>query len=249
MLVKSQVKYIQSLGQKKFRDSEGVFIVEGPKMVGELLSAPNTRPVQVYAVHDWLADHRELLSVVPAAGVMEVKVSDLERISSLTTPNQVVAIFERPSFPLPRYDSGVSILLDGIQDPGNLGTIVRIADWFGIRQVVCSHDSTDIFNTKTVQASMGSVVRVQVTYGDMEALVREQVQQQLPVYAATLEGESIYKAGRIEKGMIVIGNESRGIRREIQELATDHITIPRKGEAESLNAAVATGIILSHLVG
>jgi RNA methyltransferase, TrmH family len=249
MLVKSQVKYIQSLGQKKFRDQERMFIVEGPKMVRELLSAPNTRPVQVFAAHDWLADHQELLSLVPAAAVMEIKASELERISALTTPNQVLAVFEKPSFPLPRYGSGVSILLDGIQDPGNLGTIVRIADWFGIRQVVCSHDSADVFNSKTVQASMGSVVRVQVVYADMEALVREQVQGQLPVYAATLEGESIYKATRIEKGMIVIGNESRGIRREIQELATDHITIPRKGEADSLNAAVATGIILSHLLG
>lgn len=248
MLVKSQVKYIQSLGQKKFRDQERVFIVEGPKMVKELLSTPNTRPVQVYAVHDWLESHRGSISGMPAAGVVEIRDSDLERISSLSTPNQVLAIFEKPSFPAPDFENAVSILLDGIQDPGNLGTIIRIADWFGIRQVICTHDSADVFNTKTVQSTMGSIVRVQVLYEDLEALIREQVSRRLPVYAATLEGESIYNAQRITKGMIVIGNESRGIRREILELAPHYITIPRTGEAESLNAAVAAGIILSHLL-
>jgi RNA methyltransferase, TrmH family len=248
MLAKPKIKYIQSLGQKKFRDAERVFIVEGPKMVKELLRAPNTRPVQVYAVHDWLEQHREAMPVLPASQIVEIKNADLERISSLTTPNQVLAIFEKPSFPEPDYGSTLSILLDGIQDPGNLGTIIRIADWFGIGQVVCTPDSADAYNTKTVQSTMGSIVRVQVLYRELDVLIREQTGLGLPVYAAALEGESIYSAKKTGKGMIVIGNESRGISKEILELPIHRITIPRMGEAESLNAAVATGIILSHLV-
>ena len=244
MLVKSQVKYIQSLGQKKFRDEAGVFIVEGPKMVRELLSAPALERVEIYAVKEWLLS-------LPAGAmgegrVTEVKETELERISSLSTPNQVLAIFKKPSFAAPDLANTVTLVLDGIQDPGNFGTIVRIADWFGIRQVIASRDSADVFSPKAVQSTMGSIGRVQVRYEDPLTIIRQH--PGLPVYAAILEGKSLYATGRIEKGMIVIGNESRGIRPELLEAASNGITIPRIGEAESLNAAVATGIILSHLV-
>ena len=248
MLVKSQVKYIQSLGQKKFRDQEAVFIAEGPKLVKELLDAPDIHPVQIYALRDWLEIHGRNLPAAVGAVVLEVREAELERISSLATPNQVLAIFRKPSFPPPVFDSRVSVLLDGIQDPGNLGTIIRISDWFGIRQVVCSKDSVDAFNTKTIQSTMGSIGRVQVLYEDLESLIRQQLQHGLPVYAAALEGQSIHAVGPIAKGLIVIGNESKGISRDLLDLIPNHITIPRTGEAESLNAAVATGIILSHLV-
>jgi RNA methyltransferase, TrmH family len=243
MLVKSQVKYIQSLGQKKFRDQEGVFIVEGPKMVRELLGAPHMELRQLYAVKEWLFENREGLSF---PFITELKEGELERISSLSTPNQVLAVFKKPSFPAPAFENTLSLLLDGIQDPGNLGTIVRTSDWFGLRQVICSRDCADIFNNKAVQSTMGSISRVQVLYEDPEELIR--LHPGLPVYAAVLEGNSLYKTGPAPAGFLLIGNESRGIREELLEKATHRITIPRKGQAESLNAAVATGIILSHLV-
>jgi len=246
MLVKSQVKYIQSLGQKKFRDQEGAFIVEGPKMVKELLSAPNTRPLFIYGVKEWLEGSREWLPATAASCIIELKEGELERISSLATPNQVLAVLERPSFPSPVFNNTVSLLLDGIQDPGNLGTIVRIADWFGLRQIVCSRDCADIFNSKAVQSTMGSITRVQVLYDDPEEVIR--LHPTLPVFAAVLEGQPIYETGHVPEGLLMIGNESRGIRPELLEKATHRITIPRRGQAESLNAAVATGIILSHLV-
>jgi TrmH family RNA methyltransferase len=246
MLLKSQVKYIQSLGQKKFRDQEGVFIVEGPKMVKELLDAPNTALRHLYAVKEWLEDSREWLPPAISPHITELKAGELERISSLSTPNQVLAVLEKPSFPPPAFENTVSLLLDGIQDPGNLGTIVRIADWFGLRQVVCSRDCADIFNGKAIQSTMGSISRVQVVYDDPEEVIR--LHPDLPVYAAVLEGRPLYETGHISKGLVMIGNESRGLRGELLELATHRITIPRKGQAESLNAAVATGIILSYLV-
>jgi TrmH family RNA methyltransferase len=241
-ITKSQVKYIQSLAHKKFRDVEGVFVVEGPKIAGELLQAPNLRPRAVYALPGWIGEQPASLR----SALTEVNESELERLSALTTPNQVVAVFGKPAFPPPVFDSGVLLALDGIQDPGNLGTIVRLADWFGIATVVCSADSADVFNPKAIQSTMGSIARVPVCYADPGELIRA---SRLPVYAALLEGEGLYGIGRIDRGWIVIGNESKGIRPELQALATHRVTIPRVGQAESLNAAVATGILLSHLVG
>jgi len=238
MLAKSQVKYIQSLGQKKFRDQEGAFVVEGPKMVKELMAASNLELVTLVGV----ASFRE-------AGIpfIEVKESELQQVSSLSTPNQALAVFRKPVFGEPRFEDGVSLVLDGIQDPGNLGTIVRIADWFGIRRLVCTPDSADVFNPKATQSTMGSISRVQVLYEDPLALMDRY--PGLAVYAAVLEGESIYGEPPVRQGWIVIGNESKGIRGELLRRATHPITIPRIGQAESLNAAVATGIILSHLMG
>ena len=247
LITKSQVKYIQSLAHKKFRDAEGVFVVEGPKIVPEMLSLPHMRPRQVYATPEWVKGLSAGLRRPLSAGTLvEVGVAELERLSALTTPNQVVAVFEKPVFPPPVWSSGVYLVLDGIQDPGNLGTIVRLADWFGVGVVVASPDSADVFNTKAVQSTMGSIGRVNVLYEDPAAVIRG---AGLPVYAAVLEGEGVYGLGRIREGFIVIGNESRGIGPGLLELATRRITIPRVGAAESLNAAVATGIILSHLIG
>jgi len=238
MLVKSQVKYIQSLGQKKFRDQEGAFVVEGPKMVKELLAAPNLELLHLVGVSSF----RE--SGIPFT---EVKEGELERLSSLSTPNQVLAVFRKPVFKTIHFEDKVTLVLDGIQDPGNLGTIVRIADWFGTGQVVCTRDSADVFSPKATQSTMGSISRVQVLYEDPVVLMDRH--PDLPVYAAVLEGKSIFQQSRITSGWIVIGNESKGIREQLLQRATHPITIPRIGQAESLNAAVATGIILSHLVG
>jgi TrmH family RNA methyltransferase len=251
MLVsRSQVKYIQSLGHKKFRDEEGVFIAEGPKIVGELLCVPGMRCRQIYALKKWISGQgspragSSWTSIAPVP-IQEVSEADLERCSVLSTPNQVLALFEKPSFPPPEFNKGITVVLDGIQDPGNLGTIVRTADWFGITTVLCSADSADVFNAKAIQSTMGSIGRVQVLYSDPVAMIRRY--PDLPVYAAVLGGKSLYETAPSGRGWIVIGNESKGIGPELLELATDRITIPGAGRAESLNAAVATGIILSRL--
>ncbi len=248
MLVKSQVKYIQSLGQKKFRDQEDVFVAEGPKIVNELLMAPNLSLVALYAEREWLDRQHARLSAFSPQQLVEVKGSELERISSLATPNQVLAVFRQPVFAGPGWEpgNGITLLLDNIQDPGNLGTIIRIGDWFGVRHMVCSPDSADAFGAKTIQSTMGSISRVRVSYEDPEAFITRFAA--LPVHAAALDGESIYTMERISKGIIVIGNESKGIRESLLRKISHHITIPRIGEAESLNAAVAAGIILSHLI-
>jgi RNA methyltransferase, TrmH family len=250
MITRSQVKYIQSLGHKKFRDTEGVFVVEGPKIVQELLQAGRLRPRQVYALREWIAGRQAEGRRLPAGGsglpLLEVSAAELERLSGLTTPNQVVAVFEKPVFPAPVWAEGVHLVLDGIQDPGNMGTIVRLADWFGIGTVLCSAESADVFNPKAVQSTMGSIGRVQVLYEEPAEVIREAA---LPVYATVLEGEPLYGMERMRRGFIMIGNESKGIGPSLLKLATRRVTIPRVGEAESLNAAVAAGIVLSHLVG
>jgi TrmH family RNA methyltransferase len=238
---RSQVKYIQSLSHKKFRDDAGVFVAEGPKIVGELLRVPGMRCRQLYAIKQWIDDSR-----AGTASVQEVGEAELERLSALATPNQVLAVFEKPVFPPPEFNKGITLVLDGIQDPGNLGTLVRIADWFGLAAVVCSGDSADVFNAKAIQSTMGSVGRVPVLYADPVAVVSGY--SGMPVFAAVLGGKDLYKMGRVDRGWIVIGNESKGIRPGLLELATERVTIPGAGRAESLNAAVAGGIVLSHLV-
>lgn len=242
MLIKSQVKYIQSLSHKKLRDSEGVFVAEGPKLINELLSA--RLPVQqLYAVKEWIAEQGEPLT----AGVTEISQSELERISLLQTPNQVLGIFKKPDFSAntPLRNS-ISLMLDTVQDPGNLGTIIRCADWFGIKQIFCSTDCADAWNPKVVQATMGSIARVQVAYGPLGRWLDQA--PGLPTYAAVLEGADLRKLSPVKEGIIIIGNESKGISEAILARCSNRITIPRHGEAESLNAAVATGIILSHII-
>lgn len=242
MLIKSQVKYIQSLSHKKLRDSEGVFVAEGPKLINELLSA--RLPLQeLFAVKEWIEGQAQPLPTT----VTEISQGELERISQLQTPNQVLGIFKKPDFSANKpLRNTVSLMLDTIQDPGNLGTIIRCADWFGISQVYCSVDCADAWNIKVVQATMGSIARVQVAYGSLEQWL-EQVPG-LPTYAAVLEGTDLRKQPPIKEGIIIIGNESKGISDAILARCSNRITIPRHGQAESLNAAVATGIILSHII-
>jgi TrmH family RNA methyltransferase len=243
MLVKSQVKYIQSLSQKKSRDEEGVFIAEGPKIINELLRAQNITAKQLYAVKGWMPADAEWQAVP----VVEVSEQELERLSALPAPNQVVGIFEKPVFSQNTDLRGrVTLMLDTIQDPGNMGTILRCADWFGIETVVCSKDCVDVFNSKVVQSTMGSISRVRVLYEDLFPFL--EARKDIPVFAATLGGMPLNTMPAITEGILVIGNESKGISEDMQKLCKHHITIPRKGQAESLNAAVATGIILSHLI-
>ncbi|MCG2615685.1 RNA methyltransferase [Terrimonas sp. NA20] len=244
MLSKSKVKYIQSLGQKKQRDDERLFIAEGPKIVAELLQDNPDGISHVYALPSWVEERRIDLS---SSLITEVSVEELARISQLHTPNQVLAVMKQfPESPVPPLKGSIALALDTIQDPGNLGTIIRIADWFGIPRIICSHNCADQYNPKVVQSTMGSIGRVQVHYTDLEAWLGSLTD--VPVYAAALQGQDILQMKRLTEGVIVIGNESKGISPAVMEKVNVRLTIPQKGKAESLNAAVATGIIVSHLV-
>ena len=217
---------------------------EGPKLVKELLEADAPSVKEVYGLKDWLDDNQKLLNKTVAIEITEI---ELEKISQLTTPNKVVAIVQQ-------YELGetittkdqITLALDNIQDPGNLGTIIRIADWFGIKQIVCSPDSADMYNIKVVQSTMGSIARVKVYYTDLEEWLGSQ--KGISIYAASLDGENVTTMKKIKEGIIVFGNESKGISSELLNMSTVKITIPKKGKAESLNVAVAVGIILSHIV-
>jgi TrmH family RNA methyltransferase len=242
MIVKSKVKYINSLGDKKLRDADKVFIAEGPKIINELLGEKLMEPREIFALKDWIQQNEN-----PALPVTEIDDIMLERLSFLSTPNQVVGLFSIPEHSPVSLKNKVSIIADGIQDPGNLGTIVRCADWFGVQQVICSKDSADIYNPKAVQSTMGSIARVKVYYEDLHALLVKN-KNEIKVYAATLNGTDIKKVKPLSEGVLIIGNESKGITNSLLSLVDEKITITRRGKAESLNAAVATGIILSHLL-
>jgi TrmH family RNA methyltransferase len=243
MLGKSKTKYIQSLGHKKARDEEGLFIAEGPRIIADLL-AENNKPVrEIYALQSWADEHEIVTNGIPVTVVTE---GELAKISQLTTPNQVLALVKKGTDHLIGTRDKVSLVLDGIQDPGNLGTIIRIADWFGIEQIICSLDCADQYNPKVVQSTMGSIARVQLLYTYLVNWLP--LQRNIPVYAAALGGKDINEIPSVKEGLIIIGNEAKGIRPEVMELAGVKITIPKKGKAESLNAAVATGIILSKLL-
>jgi TrmH family RNA methyltransferase len=244
MLGKAKAKYIQSLGQKKQRDAEGLFIAEGPKIVADLLQSVPQYVKEVYAVKEWINENNGHLQ--PKLFI-EVSEEELEKISQLKTPNKVIAIVRKFAIENNIAVKGkISLVLDTIQDPGNLGTIIRIADWFGVSQIICGNDCADVYNPKVVQATMGSIARVKVFYTDLLNWLEQH--KEVPVYATMLEGKDVTKMNALKEGLIVIGNESKGIQEEIAALADERITIPKKGKAESLNAGVAVGIVLSHIV-
>ena len=239
MLTKSQIKYIQSLGHKKFRDEEGLFIAEGPRIVEEWLTQDAAAFQAIYALPEWVAAH-------PDANAAEISVAELEKISQLQQPNQVLALIKKWPDTVPVVNATQWILaLDGIQDPGNLGTIIRIADWFGITNIICQEGTVDVYNPKVVQATMGSLARIRTSYRDLAAWLQQH--PDLRVYAASLEGQDVKQIKPNSRGVLIIGNEARGISEPVMQQVNVRITIPRKGGAESLNAAVATGILLSHL--
>lgn len=247
MLSKSKIKYIQTLSQKKVRDEAGLFMAEGPKLINELLTAGNTPLRSLYYLPEWAEQNASLLDSSSGSEVEQLTEMEMERISALNTPSTVLGIFEKPQFPANwQPEACIGLLLDAIQDPGNLGTIIRSADWFGISYIICHGDCADAFNPKVVQSTMGSVTRVRLVYTDGIEFLQQH--PTIPVYAALLEGKSIYEMQKLKEGIIMIGNESKGLRPELLTATINPITIPRKGAAESLNAAVATGVILSHLI-
>lgn len=239
MISKNEVKYIQSLYHKKNREAEGLFIAEGPKIVEELLES-SFEVIKIFATEDWQP---------PAAMqvmLQTVTTDELQKISVLQAANQVLALVRQPKpGTFPPLKGRLSLALDNIQDPGNLGTIIRIADWFGVNTILAGEQTVELYNPKVIQATMGSFVRVTVHYGELRQMVQDAV---VPVYGAMLQGQNVFETGNIAEGLLVIGNESKGISPELANLVTHPVTIPRYGGAESLNAAVATGIILSHVV-
>ncbi len=246
MLSKKIVKYIQSLSHKKLRDELGLFIAEGPKIILEFLKDNFFNCTILCATEDWLIENKNILKNISPANIYEANKEAFQKISLLKTPNKVVGIFEKKTLDTkPVLLNKLTLMLDDIQDPGNLGTIIRIADWFGIENIVCSENCVDNYNPKVVQATMGSLARINVLYTNLAAFIESN--KNISVYAAALAGISLTEIKNIDEGIILIGNESKGIREELLKMASKRITISRYGHAESLNAAVAAGIILSHI--
>jgi TrmH family RNA methyltransferase len=233
----NELKYIQSFAHKKHWDQESVFIVEGPKLVKELLESDWTIE-KIYASSEWLNAQEPL--GVPTEQVDEII---LERISQFKTANQVLALVKKKVANAPlNFDKELTLVLDGIQDPGNFGAIIRTADWFGVKQIMVSEDNAGLYNPKVIQSTMGSFLRVHVAQYNIEAVLST---SKLPIYGAVLSGAPLSRTKMQAPCFLVIGNESKGIRPNLQPYITHPVTITSYGAAESLNAAVATGILLS----
>ena len=237
MVSKNQIKLISSLHQKKYRIAHQLFIAEGVKGINELLQS-NFELEHLYVTID------EFKSVSTTQKTV-IYDADLKKISALTTPNTCLAVFKIPK-EKPVLNKGLIVALDTIRDPGNMGTILRLCDWFGINQVVCSKETVDLYNPKVVQATMGSIARVNVNYLNLKDFLET---TSLPIYGTFMDGEDIYNSEITNEGIIILGNEANGISKEIEELVTKRITIPRFGnlqQTESLNVATATAIVLSE---
>jgi TrmH family RNA methyltransferase len=246
MLSKTYTKYIQSLQHKKFRDEHSLFIAEGPKVVMDLLESGKFICSALFALHNWVNENERSLSTLTKAMVTTVVDFELEKISALTTPNTVLAVFEkRKEDDSIQIAGSITLVLDTIRDPGNLGTIIRIADWFGVKNIICSEGCADMYNPKVVQSTMGSLGRVNIIYTDLPGWLKQH--DQVKIYAASLQGKEVNSLGKLKEGIIIIGNEAHGISSEVMDCVHEKITIARAGKAESLNAAVATGIILALL--
>lgn len=241
---KTAIKYLRSLSLKKFRQKYNNFVVEGDKMARELLALWPDRVEALYALENWLEKAKPELPL-PEGRIFAVSEADLAKVSNLNTPNQVLAVVSIPESKLEEQQlrNGLSLYLDGIQDPGNFGAILRVADWFGIAYVFCSPTCVDPYNPKAIQASMGAFLRVSVVEEKLENLCR--LAPGLPVYGAVLNGDNVFQAALPEQGVIVIGNEGNGVSASAEQWLSHRIAIPAAahGGAESLNAAVATGII------
>jgi TrmH family RNA methyltransferase len=244
MISQNQIKHLRSLGIKKHRLEQGQFLIEGDKMVAELLGQSHIGISAVFALESWVEKNDRFLRSV-SGKVFTVSEAELAKISNLSTPNQVLALANIPldacNFQL--ATTNICFYLDGIQDPGNMGSILRIADWFGMPAVYCSPDCVDVYSPKVVQASMGALFRVQTWELELAKILNET--SFIPVAGAVLDGKNIFEEKLPQNGLIVIGNEGRGISNHVTALLTHRISIPRhpNGGAESLNAAVAAGIL------
>ena len=237
MVVKSQIKFIKNLQQKKYRTQNKLFVVEGIKTVRELLNSS----LKVYKVY--VTDS----TVLELEGDFVEVISDgeLKKMSGLSTPNKVLGVFHIP-VPGPLDFSDWVIALDDVRDPGNLGTIIRLCDWFGVKTLLCSSNSVDSYNPKVLQATMGSISRVNIVYGDLPRILSN---SEVPVYGAFMDGTEVYQEKFPKKGILVMGNEANGVSEAIEALIGKKISIPQFGPktTESLNVATATAILLNEI--
>jgi len=243
MLSKSQISLLKSLQHKKFRIEHGFFLVEGIKSVKEFIDSA----YQIEAIYHTYTFDPNLLKLSRKINFQGISLNDLEKISTLKTPQDIVALVKIPEWPVLTQailKQKFSIVLDGIQDPGNMGTIIRTADWFGIKHIICSEDTVDVYNPKVIQATMGSLSRINVYYIDLQPFLS---QINMPAFGALLDGINIYQTNFGDEGLIVMGNEGNGLRPEIVKLVHKAITIPRVGKAESLNVGIATAIFCSEI--
>jgi TrmH family RNA methyltransferase len=234
---KNQLKLITSLSQKKYRQKHQLFIAEGIKVVNELLNS--SFEVEILFCAD---DFKTAISEDKITRISEI---ELKKISTLKSPNKVLGIFKIPEEKL-LENSGLILALDAINDPGNLGTIIRLCDWFGISQLVCSKDTVDCYNQKVVQASMGSLTRISIHYIDLEDYLSG---TNLPTFIADMDGENVYKTVLPKEGILILGNEANGVSEEVKKQIQRKISIPRFGktqETESLNVATAAAILISE---
>lgn len=244
LLSKNKIKYIHSLEIKKIRKEERVFLAEGPKLTGDLLGHFPCRFLA--ATSKWLQEHSDIC----ADEIAEVSPEDLSRASLLKNPQQVLAVFDQPQYSLsPEFTRhSLCLALDDIQDPGNLGTIVRLADWFGIEHIICSQNTVDVYNPKTIQATMGGIARVKVHYTSLPDFIRSL--GDTPVYGTFLDGKNMYEQSLSTNGLIVMGNEGNGIGKEVESLIGRKLYIPNypQGQktSESLNVAIATAVICAE---
>ena len=242
MLSKNKIKYIRSLELKKNRKEAQAFLAEGHKLVGDLLS--HFRCLLIVATSRWLQNHAE----IQAEEIIEVTEEELARASLLKAPQEVLGVFKQPQY---LFNPNIAkeqlcLALDDVQDPGNLGTIVRIADWFGIKHIFCSTGTADIYNPKTVQATMGAIARVKLHYCNLSEVLGSLTD--IPVFGTFLDGENIYTQELSNHGIIVMGNEGKGISRVVKEACDFLVTIPMYGNLNSLNASVAAAVLMYEAV-
>lgn len=249
MLSKNKIHHLTSLQNKKFREQFCEFLIEGDKIVKESLVQKNFNLLEILAVKDWVEQNAILLSKNKQVEVTIISEKELSRISSLKSPNQVMArlAFSEQVFNFNIAFTGLTIYLDGVQDPGNAGTIIRTAEWFGVKQIVFSPDSVDRFNTKFLQSGMGSIFRITLLHFDYS--IFKKLTLDLPWWGASLSGKNIDNYIPNLPGVLVMGNEGCGIRPEVEKILDEKLKIPknRDAETESLNVSVATGILLSKL--
>jgi len=244
MISKNQLKLIHSLEQKKQRKKSGLFLVQGEKNVSELFES-DFEMVNLFATTEYINKHAAILNAKNLVALtVESTVEELQKAGTLKTNNSVIAIAKCKQYNVPTIKNNELILvLDQVGDPGNLGTIIRVADWYGIQHIVCSTDCADLYNPKVIAATMGSFSRVQVSHADLCEYLSI---QNKPIYGAFLAGKNIHQSKLAESAFIVMGSESHGISAAVSQLITDKVTIPSFGQAESLNVAMATGIILDN---
>ena len=247
MLSKNKIKFIQSLGRKKIRDENGVFLAEGNKLVEEALVSGFEIEL-LAATENFLSKNDAHTN--QATEIIPTDVESIKKASLLQSPQEALAVIKKPILSEINCNGQLSLALDCIQDPGNMGTILRIADWFGIGLIICSNDTVDVFNPKVVQASMGAIFRVKTFYTDLAPFIHNEKQSGVPVYGTFLDGKNIYQHTLSQSGILVMGNEGKGISKEIEHLISERLFIPSFTEkdsgSESLNVAVATAICCSE---